>query len=512
MRRSETFDVIIIGAGSAGSTLAARLSQDPARRVLLVEAGAVTRDPVADQLSNVTFALTTRDWGMQAQASPGRTIAFPQGRAAGGGSAVNAALALRPLPPDIDSWASLGNPGWSWADLLPSLIRLEADAVGTDSVHGRIGPIPIVRALPEEYTAQSRAFLDGCLDAGLPEVSDHNDGIATGVGAFPMNRRDGERISTAIGYLEPAQLRANLVVRGGALVDRVVIERGHAVGVELIVDGAREIVRGGEVVVSAGAIQSPAVLMRSGIGQVSALRALGIESVADLAGVGANLMEHPGAFLFVLPEPGVCDTTEVQFQLGARTTAPGSAEPNDLLLGMMSHWDLRATPDFRDVVGADVIFALTCGVLAPRSRGSVQLASDDPTMTPRIDLNLCHDPSDVSRLVAALRLQHRIARSPSMRGRIRGYAMLDEGAFATDDDTSLADYVRNVCAPWYHPCGTCRMGPATDPYAVVDAELRVRGVENLRVVDASIVPVIPRATTNLTAIAIGERAAELLVG
>ncbi len=506
----KSYDVVIVGAGSAGATLAARLSEDPARRVLLLEAGSIERNADADQLSNVTFALTTRDWAMQAQATPGRMLAFPQGKSAGGGSAVNAALALRPLPEDIDGWAASGNAGWGWADLLPILRRLEADAEGSDSVHGRTGPIPIARWARHEWTAQQRAFHDACVEVGLASVTDHNDGVAEGVGPFPMNRRDGERISTAIAYLEPARARPNLEVRGNVLVNRVVIEDGRAIGVECAGSLGSTFVAAREVVVSAGAIHSPAVLLRSGIGAGAALRALGIEVVADRPGVGANLMEHPGAFLFVIPEAGVCDTSEVQFQLGARWTAPGSAERNDLLLGMMSHWDLASTPDFRDLVGSDVIFALTCGVLSPRSRGSVQLESVDPNVAPSIDLNLCDDPWDVARLVAALRIQHRVARSAAMRDRVRGFALIDEAMFATDDDVALAEYVKAVCAPWYHPCGTCRMGPADDAEAVVDDQLRVHGVANLRVADASIMPAIPRATTNLTAIAIGERAADLM--
>jgi choline dehydrogenase len=509
----DEFDVIVVGAGAAGAVVAARLSEDPATRVLVLEAGSVERDAVADRLSSVTFAKTSRDWGLTAQASPGRTLEFPQGRAAGGGSAVNMALALRPLPEDIDAWAAGGNPGWSWVDLLPSFRRLEHDPEGAalaPDVHGTGGPIPVVRWRPEEYTEQSRAFLAGCAAAGIAEVADHNDGSASGVGSFPMNRRDGERVSTAIGYLFPNADRENLVVRGGTLVDRVCIIDGRAAGVDVVDEGGRHMVRASRVVLAAGAIQSPAVLLRSGIGPAATLRALGIDVVADLAGVGENLMEHPGAFLFVVPEDGVCDTSQVQFQLGVRTTAPGSSEYNDLLLGMMNHWDLRDTPDFRDVVGADVIFALTCGVLAPRARGSVTLRSADPGVAPVIDLNLCGDPHDTARLVAALRLQHRIAQSPAMRDRIKGYAMVDAAVFDTDDDAPLAEYVRNVCAPWYHPSGTCRMGPDPAIGAVVDSSLAVHGIEGLFVADASIMPVIPRATTNLAAIAIGERAAELL--
>jgi choline dehydrogenase len=504
----ERFDVVVVGGGASGAVLAARLSEDGSRSVLLLEAGSVTPDPQADLLSNVTFALTMRDWGLDARATPDRTVPFPQGRALGGGSAVNMALALRPLPEDMQAWEAAGNPGWGWSDMLRCLRRLEHDDLGEDEVHGASGPIPVARWQPGEYTDQQRAFLDGCRSIGLAAVDDHNDGTSSGVGPFPMNRRAGVRVSTAIGYVEPARGRPNLAVRGDALVDRVLVSAGRAVGVEVVVDGQRETVAAGEVVVSCGSIQTPALLMRSGIGPAALLQRHGIPVVVDLAGVGAGLMEHPGAFLFVLPADGVCNLDEVQFQVGARTTAPGSADRNDLLLGMMSHWDLRPMPDLRAAVGADVIFTLTCGVLLPRARGSVEISDRSPEVAPRVDLNLGGHPEDERRLVVALRMLRDIAGSDAMRDRVRGFALLDDAAW--DSDAALAAYVHAVSAPWYHPAGTCRMGPAADGATVVDHTLRVHGIAGLRVADLSIAPTIPRATTNLTAIAIGERAAEIM--
>ena len=501
-------DVVIVGAGAAGATLAARLSEDASRRVLLLEAGPARKDAHADLLSNVTFALTQRDWGFSAQANPTRIVPFPQGKALGGGSAVNGGLALRPLPEDMDAWEAAGNPGWGWTDMLRCLRRLEDDDCGASDIHGTGGPIPVVRWRDEEFTAQQRSFYDACRAAGLDAVADHNDGRSSGIGSFPMNRRDGVRVSTAIGYLEPAAGRPNLTVRGGVLVDRVVVRDGRAVGVEIIVDGARELIEAGEVVVSCGAIQTPPLLMRSGIGPGALLRDLGIDVHVDLAGVGANLMEHPGAFLFIVPNEGVCDIAEVQFQLGARITAPGSDQRNDLLLGMMSHWDLRPTPELRDVVGADVIFALTCGVLLPQARGRVAITSTAPDAAPFVDLNLAGHPEDERRLVAALRLMRDITRTAPMRDRVKGFALIDDAAW--DSDASLGAYVQSVSAPWYHPSGTARMGPASMEGTVVDHHLRVHGISGLRVADLSISPTIARATTNLTAIAVGERAAELL--
>ena len=216
--------------------------------------------------------MTQRDWGMQATVGPGRRLAFPQGKAAGGGSAVNAALALRPLPDDLDGWAGSGNPGWGWADMLPCLVRLEDDPVGAAALpqsHGTGGPIPIVRWRADEFTAQQQAFFDGCRSIGLDAVADHNDGTASGVGPFPMNRRHGERISTAIGYLEAIRDRPNLTVRGGVLVDRVVVRGGRATGVSLIANGSPHDIGADRVVISAGAIHSPAILARSGLAAAS---------------------------------------------------------------------------------------------------------------------------------------------------------------------------------------------------------------------------------------------------
>lgn len=501
-------DTVIVGAGSAGAVLAARLTEDSSRQVVLIEAGSAAVDDQADLLSNVDFALTGRDWGFSASAVPGRALPFPQGKAAGGGSAVNAALALRPLPGDIDAWRDAGNPGWGWVELEPCLRRLEDDPLDAP-VHGRGGPIPIARYRAAEYTAQQRAFLDGCLAMDLDEIADHNDGAASGVGAFPMNRRDGRRVSTNLAYLQPVLGRANLDVRDRTLAESIAIERGRVRGVHCIRDGTRELVECGEVIVCSGAIQSPALLLRSGVGPGDELHALGIDVRVDNPAVGANLMEHPGAFLFVVPRAGVCDTSEVQFQLCARTTAAGSGDRNDVLLGMMSHWDLRPNPEFRSLIGADVIFSLTCGVLAPRARGEVRLASADPTATPRIELNLCGDPWDLERLIGALKFQYGVLQSAPMRDGYERLAFIDEAALRSGDDEAIGAYVMATCAPWYHPSGTCRMAPAASG-GVVDHELRVYGVDGLRVADASIMPVIPRATTNLTAIAIGERAAELL--
>lgn len=516
-------DVVIVGGGSAGAVLAARLSEDPRRTVLVLEAGqAGPLDTVADQLSNVDFALTGRDWGMHAFARADRQLDYPQGRFVGGGSSVNGALAFRGAPADYDGWAAAGNPSWSWDQLLPCFRRLEADVDlgATDPLHGADGPVPIRRWSDEELVPVQRAFRDACLADGLPWTDDHNHPSSTGVGAFPMNRDRGRRMSTALTYLRPALDRPNLTVRGDAPVTQVRIERGRATGVTVRAagTGATEEVGAGEVVLAAGSIHTPAILWRSGIGPASELAGLGIEVVVPNDAVGANLVDHPGVFLFFAPGERVTAAPEPQFQLGARYTSAGAdptdpAACNDMFLSMMNHWDLTGSPDFQAHLGVPSVVVLTCGVHQPRSRGRVALTSADPADQPRIDLNLLDDDADVARLVDGVRRAWRAASTPGMRAFLGRVLLLDEGAFAEDDDDAteaLAGYVRSVVAPWYHPVGTCRMGPADAGGTVVGDDLRVHGVEGLRVVDASVMPTIPRAPTNLTAIAIAERAAELM--
>jgi choline dehydrogenase len=315
-------------------------------------------------------------------------------------------------------------------------------------------------------------------------------------------------MSTALAYLAPALARPNLTIRGGAQVDRVRIEQGRATGVVVVHDGDAALVEAGEVIVSAGAIHSPAILWRSGIGPAGDLRQLGIACLVDNAAVGANLMDHPGLFHFLHPGHHAPDLAAPQFQLGARCSSDTAGVENDLLLSMMNFWDLSSSPDFQALVGAPVVVVLTCGVHEPRSRGRVVLSSADPAALPHIDLNLLDEPADVERLVEGLRRCHDVARSEAMTEFVGRSPVLDDADF--DDDAALEQYARAFVAPWYHASGTCRMGPASQADTVVDDDLRVHGVDGLRVVDASVMPTIVRAPTNLTVMAIAEHAAEII--
>jgi choline dehydrogenase len=505
------YDDIIVGGGSAGAVLAARLSEDPARRVLLLEAGPdyATLESTPDDLQDGwRMSLRAHDWGLTAQAAPGRVIPYPRGRVVGGSSAVNATIALRGVPADYDQWAALGNDEWSWAKVLPHFRRLEDDPEGDGELHGRGGPIAIRRWRPVELIPTQRAFFEVCRRLGFAEVADHNHPEATGVGPFPQNRMGRLRLSTAIGYLLPARHRPNLTIWPHCLVNRVIFSGDRAVGVDISTEGGPEQARGRRITLAAGAIGSPAILLRSGIGPKAMLAELGIEPVADLPGVGAGLADHPVTRLLLVPKPGSCDPQTPLAQVVVRYTAPGSGEFNDMQQVMFSHVDVAGIGGEQAVaaVGTPLAIGLPVALERPHARGRLLLASTNPQARPVIELNFAADPEDLRRLVAGVRLAWQIAHQPEIARHIHHVALLSEETMSSDD--ALAAYVRATVSTQFHPCGTARMGPADDAMAVVDQQCRLRAIQNLRVVDASVMPTIPRANINLTCIMIGEQVSD----
>jgi choline dehydrogenase len=504
------YDDIIVGGGSAGVALATRLTEDEARRVLLIEAGpdhpgVADADRLGDQMQ---FAWTLTEWGIDATFVPGARLNYPQGRKMGGGSAVNGAFAVRGLRDDYERWAAAAGDEWSWPHMLRALCRLETDQDFAGEFHGTTGPIPVVRWRRDELLPAQQAFLTAVMDQGISWVDDLNAPDTSGIGAMPMNRRDGVRMSTALSYLPLARQRQNFAIWPGTEVARVVLEHGRAVGVEYPRDGKLQQVRGSRVTLCAGALQSPALLLRSGIGSARHLAEVGVDCIVELAGVGENLMDHQGTAVFLIPQGGLAPPDDRVCQLAARYSSSLGAAEDDMWLSMWSPWDLAAFPDMQSALGVPAISAMVVGVHDPRSRGSVRLRSSDPRVRPEVDFRMLTEPADLSRLVEGLQLALGLASNRAVAELNRGIGLFDPAS--SNDRQALETYIKSTVGGWYHAAGTCRMGTDPDDGAVVDGRLQVHGVDALHVVDASVMPTVPRAPTNLSSIAIGERAAELL--
>ena len=510
------YDDIVIGAGSSGAVLAARLSEDPNRSVLLLEAGPDYRtiEETPGDLLRTFLSFANHDWGWKAWATPQREILYARGKVTGGCSAVNASFAIRGVPADFNEWAALGNDEWNFAEVLPFYRKLENDADFTGDLHGKGGPIWIERPKRSNWHPIVSAFYESCRAMGFSDSPDFNDPESTGVGPNAQNIREGIRISTAIAYLSPARSRLNLTVRGGCLVNRVAIENQRAVGVEVEAGGSTQWVFGKRITVSAGAFASPAILMRSGIGPRAELEQQAIPVVMDAPGVGANLIDHPiVAMTADLSSEAIrCAEGAEHSRPGAllRYTASGSNEFNDMQLYFGPIFDWTMMSGFPGGLPPKLfVFPV---LMRPRSRGRLTLRSSSPADQPNIELNFLADPEDMRRMIDGMRLAWRVVHQRAVaagwQGPIVGETgqVLDQTTLASD--AALMDFIRNNCGTLHHVVGTVQMGSAKDPMAVVDQHCRVRGIEGLRIVDASVMPNIVRANTNLTCIMIGERVAD----
>ena len=520
------FDVIVAGGGSSGCVLAAELSADPKLNVLLIEAG--RRDISPWIHIPATFFKVIRGGRdarvVHGEAEPGlgdRAFLVPQGHVLGGGSSVNAMLYVRGQAEDYDAWDAGGAAGWAWRDVLPLFKRLEGNRDFDGPYHGRSGPLTVSN--PRHRHPLSKPFVKACAEAQLRPNPDFNGPSQEGVGFYQTTTRDGRRCSAARAFLRPAMKRKNLTVLTGVSVDRVLVENRRATGVRLA-DG-REITARREVVLTSGALATPLILMRSGIGARDALDALGIPVLADLPGVGQNYQDH-------MAVPVEADTKEPISVFGQNRWVRGAAHMVRYLAdrrGLLSSNMIEAggfvdvsgcgRPDIQfhfmpgfsggpgvpPIPGHGVSFS-TC-VLRPKSRGTITLRSKDASESGQFHSGVLSHPDDVALSLKGLRLSLSLLAQPAFQ-RVLGQRRLPiEGS---DSDEDLLAHMRATAKTVYHPAGTARMGDAKDPAAVVDPQLRVIGVDGLRVADASVMPQLVSVNTNAPTIMIGARAAEFV--
>ena len=541
MRVENSWDYVIVGAGSAGCVLANRLSADPGCSVLLVEAGGRDRNPLfrLPMLMGRLFHSGIYNWRYHTEPVPaldGRSLYWPRGKVLGGSSTINGMVYVRGNRHDYDRWAQMGLTGWSYEDVLPAFLRSEAHVQRGGAYHDGTGELTVCRARGANPLFD--LFIEAGRQAGHPVNDDFNGVVQEGCGRYDFTIRRGKRWSTSFAFLRPVLHRRNLAVATGALTLRVLVEKGRAAGVEIGRRGGRKqrIRAAREVILSAGTVNSPQILLLSGIGPPEELARHGIEVVHDLPGVGRNLQDHVDCVLsYECRQPvtlyrdlradrmvgsvvrgmlfGEGIATTFPYEAGAfLKTRPELVAP-DVQLHFMPALEKTANlhypnPFMRDrPVEANHGLTVRVGPLVPESRGTITLRSADPAEPPRIQPNYLERDGDLRTMVAGVRIVREIMGRPALVGHC-GRELAPGEEVRTDEE--VVAWLRSSAMTTFHPVGTCKMG--IDPMAVVDARLKVHGIERLRVADASVMPVIPSGNTNAPAIMIGERAAEFVRG
>jgi choline dehydrogenase len=523
----EESDFVIAGGGSAGCVVASRLSENPSHTVALLEAGG-NSETFRVNMPTGAFTLLGKpdyDWLYMPEPDPsllGRQVAWSAGRMLGGGSAINGMIYIRGARADYDGWAALGCTGWSWDEVLPYFKKSEGFAGAASQSHSVLGPLGVCAA--RKLHPLATAFVQACKEHGLREIEDYCAGDIDGTFLNFVTQRGGQRSSAARAFLQAAMKRPNLKVLTDALVDKVLFENGRATGVQYRRGGETHTIRARrEVIVSASTMQSPAILMRSGIGPAERLRAHGIQVLVEAPEIGRNLQEHASFQTSYFVDVPTYNTmlgpvhmvkhlvNYLLFRKGVMTVAPVEAmaflrsapelpEPDiKLQFGAIAFDPATRGPHKRAGV---VVFA---NVAKPRSRGEIRIRSADPAEKPIIDHRLLGDRNDVEALIRGARQVEQIFHSPALAKHLQGKLLPVQ---SPKTDAEWEQTLRTHCGIGYHPVGTCRMG--SDPTSVVDPRLKVRGVAGLRVIDASIMPIMPSANTNAPAIMIGEKGAAMI--